>query len=189
MSKLSEFLDHLKESGQKHASQLVLGPFLVMTAMLILTFVFPSLHSMVTVMIEFAILALMIVGYSCFVGGMDEHTAKTSKMLVRVALYEFILFITGLPMWKLARRVGSSSIMGAAFVVSVMALLLLTVFLFSETGKKCMNTIDSGFTMNAFSDTEELHPGDLIPFCLWSIRICRTPTGASPCWSQRVIWP
>ena len=130
--------------------------------MLILAFVFPSLHSMVTVMIEFAILALMIAGYSCFVGGMDEHTAKTNKMLVRVALYEFALFITGLPMWKLARRVGSSSIMGAAFVVSVMALLLLTVFLFSETGKKCMNTIDSGFTMNAFSDTEELHPGDLI---------------------------
>ena len=130
--------------------------------MLILTFVFPSLHSMLTVMIEFAILALLIVCHACFIGGMDEHTAKTSKMLVRIALFEFAFFITGLPMLKLAKHVGSSSIMGAAIVVSIMVFLLLTVFLFSETGKKCMSTIDSGFTMNAFSGKKEVHPGDIV---------------------------
>lgn len=129
---------------------------------LIICVMFPQLLTLNMFGLHLFLTLILILGYSVFVHSLDSDAEHSKcKLIVKGSIIETVLFCVFTPLYKLQNVIGSKAFLGVSIMFTIVAIILTIAFLFSDIGKKCMDSLESGVLLN-MSEKKTLKDGDVV---------------------------
>ena len=141
----------------------MIGLFGINIFILAISLAFPQLFNMWLLGLHSLFSLSLIFGYAVFIHSVDKDDIKRSKCkgLVSGCIIETVLFFILAPLLKLQNAIGSKALLSITIMFTIISVVLTLIFLFSDTGKKFMDMLETG-VLPISANKNTIKDGDVV---------------------------